>query len=468
MPRTRTRFPTELLVQLQRDDPLPLHRQLEQELRGAIRAGRLGAETALPSTRVLADQLELSRGVVVEAYEQLVAEGYLTSLPGGATRVAARVLEAPPPSEPTRTAPEVRINFAYGRPDVTQFPRQIWLRSLRRVLEDAPNDRLTYLDRRGAPELRDALAAYLNRVRGTTAIGERVVICNGFAQAIDLVAQLIKARGGRRIAVEDPGDREGRMAVQRHGLEPVPIPVDERGVVVDALRESEVDAIVLTPAHHYPTGAVFPPDRRAELVAWARERNALILEDDYDAEYRYDREPIGSIQGLAPDRVIYAGSASKTLAPGLRLGWMILPDAEVDTMAMLKDLNDRGSPVLEQLAFADFLSRGEFDRHLRRMRPIYRARRDALLAALQQHAPALRPVGASAGLHVLAWLPEGVDEAGVVDRAEALGVRVNGVSPTHFDPERAPGGLIFGYGTVSETEIDEGVRLVAQALAPTR
>jgi GntR family transcriptional regulator/MocR family aminotransferase len=464
MPRTRTRFPTELLVQLRRDDPLPLHRQLEQELRGAIRTGRLSAESALPSTRVLAEQLDLSRGVVVEAYEQLVAEGYLTSLPGGATRVSARVTEPVAPRVATATAPTVRVSFAYGRPDVTQFPRQVWLRSLRRVLEEAPSDRLTYLDRRGAPELREALAAYLNRVRGTVADGERIVICNGFAQAIDLVAQLVKATRGRRIGVEDPGDREGRKAVRRHGLEPVPIPVDSGGASVEALCRSNADAVVLTPAHHYPTGAVIAPERRPDLVDWARERDALILEDDYDAEYRYDREPIGAIQGLAPDRVIYAGSASKTLAPGLRLGWLILPDALVDPLAEIKDLNDRGSPSLDQLAFADFLSRGEFDRHLRRMRPIYRERRDALLESLARHLPSLRPVGASAGLHLLAWLPEGVDESAVVARAAALGVKVSGISPNHFDPERAPGGLIFGYGTVTVSEIEEGVRLVAEAL----
>jgi GntR family transcriptional regulator/MocR family aminotransferase len=254
------------------------------------------------------------------------------------------------------------------------------------------------------------------------------------------------------------------MAVRRHGLEPVPIPVDEGGVVVEALRRADADAVVITPAHHYPTGAVVAPGRRAELAEWARERNALILEDDYDAEYRYDREPIGAIHGLAPDRVIYAGSASKTLAPGLRLGWMILPEALVARMAEIKELNDRGSPSLDQLAFADFLSRGEFDRHLRRMRPIYRERRDTLLEALRRHLPTLRPVGASAGLHVLAWLPEGVDEAAVVARAEGLGVKVSGVSPTHFEPERAPGGLIFGYGTVTASEIEEGIRLVAEAL----
>jgi GntR family transcriptional regulator/MocR family aminotransferase len=465
MARTRTRFPTELLVRLRKEDPLPLHRQLEQELRSAIRGGRLRPDTALPSTRVLAEQLDLSRGVVVEAYEQLVAEGYLTSVPGGATRVATRAAAAIPDRVTGPAAPAIRISFAYGRPDVTQFPRQIWLRSMRRVLIEAPSERLTYLDPRGAPELREALAAYLDRVRGTVADPASIVICNGFAQAVDLVSQLVKARGGRRIAVEDPGDADGRVAIHRHGLETVPIPVDEGGISTDVLRRTPADAVFLTPAHHYPTGAVMAPDRRADLLAWADAHDALILEDDYDAEFRYDREPIGAIHGLAPERVIYAGSASKTLAPGLRLGWMIVPHEHVDRLAALKDAADRGSPSLDQLTFADFLGKGEFDRHLRRMRPIYRERRDAVLDALRRHLPDLRPIGASAGLHVLAMLPPDVDEESIIDAAAASGVRIRGLAPTYHDPSRAPGGLIFGYGLVTPSEIGEGVRLVAGAMA---
>ena len=468
MARTRTRFPTELLVELRKDDPLPLHRQLEQELRSAIRGGRLRPETALPSTRVLADQLDLSRGVVVEAYEQLVAEGYLTSVPGGATRVATRAAVGAPERGVVDEGPPVRVNFAYGRPDVTQFPRQLWLRSMKRVLIEAPSERLTYLDRRGARELREALAAYLNRVRGTAAEPSDIVICNGFAQAIDLVAQLVKARRGRRIAVEDPGDADGRAAVRRHELETVPLSVDSGGISIEALRRSDADAVFLPPAHHYPTGAVIAPDRRADLLVWADERDALILEDDYDAEFRYDREPIGAIHGLAPERVIYSGSASKTLAPGLRLGWMVVPRTLVEQLGAIKEANDRGSPVLDQLAFADFLSKGEFDRHLRRMRPLYRERRDALLDALRQYLPDARTTGASAGLHVLAMLPSGIDEGAVLDRALARGVKVTGLRHTYHDPTRAPGGLIFGYGQVTASDIDEGVRVVARVVDALR
>ena len=327
---------------------------------------------------------------------------------------------------------------------------------------------MSYLDDRGAPELREALATYLNRVRGTAADAERVVICNGFAQALGLVTQVLAANGRTRVAVEDPGQRDAIRAANLSRLESVSIPVDGDGIDVEALRRADPDAVILTPAHHFPTGAVLSAERRAALVAWATDNDRLILEDDYDAEFRYDREPIGSIQGLAPEQVIYAGSASKTLAPGLRLGWLIVPTKLVDQLAATKEATDRGSASLEQLAFADFLSRGEFDRHLRRMRPIYRSRRDALLAALRRHLPELRPVGASAGLHVLAWLPAGIDEAALVQLAADGGVAVDGLTPYRRSGDGLPGGLLFGYGTVTEAGIEEGVRVIAGAMDRAR
>jgi GntR family transcriptional regulator/MocR family aminotransferase len=246
-------------------------------------------------------------------------------------------------------------------------------------------------------------------------------------------------------------------------MEVVPVPVDDDGLVAERLAAADVALCVLTPAHHFPTGAVMSAERRAALVRWARERDSLILEDDYDAEYRYDREPIGAIQGLAPECVLYAGSASKTLAPGLRLGWLILPARFVEAFATAKFNYDRGTPSLEQLAFADFLARGEFDRHLRRMRPIYRSRRDALLGALARHLPAARPTGASAGLHVLAWLPDGADEAAIVDRAAALDVAVDGLSPMRVAGDGPPA-LILGYARLTEREIEEGVERLASAV----
>ena len=503
MPRARTSSIPELLLTLDRAGPVALHRQLERGLQDAIRTGRLEPSAALPSTRALAGELRLSRGVVVEAYEQLTAEGYLESRPGGKTRVAERsgagdaagsvlpserprrsIPSAPqgtagdepaPPSEEVVLPPfafsRARHDFSYGRPDVSAFPRQAWLRSLKRVLNDAPAERLSYIDGRGAIELREALASYLNRVRATSASASRIVITNGFAQGQRLVLQVIRdqrRRGGDRrapvrVAMEDPGQIDTWRAAELHGLELVPIPVDDEGLIVERLANADAAVCVVTPAHEFPTGAVMSPERRAALVRWARDRDAFVLEDDYDAEYRYDREPIGAIQGLAPDRVIYAGSASKTLAPGLRLGWLILPAQLVEPFATSKFAGDRGTPSMEQLAFADFLSRGEFDRHLRRMRPIYRARRDALLTALAKHLPAVMPVGASAGLHVLALLPPGTDEAAVLARADTLDIAVDGLSQYRLAAD-VPAGLILGYAQHTERQIEARVMKLAEAV----
>ncbi len=466
MTRTRTSSALELLVPLSRADPRPLHKQLEHELRDAIRSGRLAPAATLPSSRALAGQLGVSRGIVVEAYEQLVAEGYLASRPGGLTQVAraaSTTTARPAGPAPVRFA----VDFRPGRPDVDQFPRAAWLRSVRRVLNETPSERFGYLDGRGTPELRGAVADYLNRARGAAADAEDVVVCTGFAQGLRLAALVLRADGARRLAVEDPSDPDYRAAAREAGLDVVGIPVDDAGLRVDRLVDSDADAVLVTAAHQYPTGGVLPPDRRAALVAWATRRPGLVVEDDYDAEFRYDREPIGAIQGLAPERVIYAGSASKVLAPGLRLGWLVAPSRLVPAIAAAKVTADLGSPAMDQLAFADFLARGELDHHLRRMRPIYRRRRDALLGALERHLPDVRPVGASAGLHVLAWLPPDLDEGTVVSAATAAGIGLTGLAPRRIDPT-GPGGLIFGYGAIVEEAIDAGVRRLAEIVAELR
>ena len=268
------------------------------------------------------------------------------------------------------------------------------------------------------------------------------------------------------VAVEDPSDPEYRVTLRAAGLASVAVPVDEHGLRVDVLEALDVDGVVITAAHQYPTGAVLPPDRRARLADWAERRRAVIVEDDYDAEFRYDREPIGAMQGLSPDRVIYAGSASKILAPGLRLGWLIAPPAMTDTLVAAKQAADMGSAALDQLAFADVLERGELDHHLRRMRPIYRGRRDALLRAIDRHLPGVRPVGAAAGLHVLAWLPDDVDEARIVEAAEAAGIALGSLATRRIEP--GPGGLIFGYGVIAEAAIEPGIERLAGIIAANR
>jgi GntR family transcriptional regulator/MocR family aminotransferase len=335
---------------------------------------------------------------------------------------------------------------------------------VRHVLTEAPDERLSYPDGHGAAELRDALADYLNRVRGTVAQPENLVVTNGYAQGIALLLEILAERGARRLAVEDPSaNDDARLHASRFGVEVVGVPVDGDGIRIEALSGLEADVLILTPSHQWPTGAVLSAEARAAVVAWAQRSGALIVEDDYDAEYRYDRAPIGAIQGLAPDQVAYAGTASKTLAPGFRLGWFVLPPDLVGAFAEAKILADRGSPVIDQLTFADFLRRGEFDRHLRRMRPIYRSRRDALVAELQSRLPRLRPSGIAAGLHLVAWLPDDLSEAAVVEAAAERGLAIAGVSPYRIDPV-AEGGLIFGYSDLSTTAIRRGVRLLEAAV----
>jgi len=464
----------ELLIRIDRGLDAPLRSQVERELRGAIRSGRLPAGAELPSTRALASDLGLSRGIVVEAYEQLLAEGYLTARRGSATTVAAghvsdeRVTVEPvakPITEPKVAVP--RYDFRLGRPDTSTFPRRAWHRSLRKVLLTASTEVLGYPNPRGALPLRTALATYLNRVRGTSAHPDRMVMCNGFTQGFRLFCTVLKQRDARIVATEDPSHAEQRETIRAIGLKVVTVPVDEKGIVVERLERTEANAVLVTPAHQFPTGSVLAPERRAALLEWAARRQAFVIEDDYDAEFRYDREPIGSLQGVAPDRVVYVGSASKTLAPALRLGWLVAPADFMNELARAKQMEDRGSPSVEQLAFADFLERGELDRHLRRMRLIYRQRRDRLTAALRTHLPKRRVFGIAAGLHLMLELPPGADEKAIAAAAEELSVSVEGIAAYRVRTN-APPALILGYGGLRDSAIAEGIKRLASVIERRR
>jgi len=461
----RTTSP-EVLLRLHRQAGVPLRAQLEGQLREAIRGGRLRPGVQLPSTRVLAADLGLSRGLVVAAYEQLLAEGYLTAHSGSATRVAGREAE---PARATAVGaepapPQWRYDFRPGVPDAALFPRRAWLTSLRRVLASPSDAVLGYPDARGPEQARTALAAYLNRVRGTAARADRIVMCTGFTQGLRLVSRALHRRGVAAIGIEDPCHAAHRAAILSTGLEVIPIPVDDRGLRVERLESSGAGAVFVTPAHQYPTGAVLAPERRAAVLDWAARTGALVIEDDYDAEYRYDREPIGTLQGLAPDRVVLAGSVSKTLAPALRVGWLVLPADLAPEVAALKYEEDLGSPALDQLAYADFLDRGELDRHLRRTRLSYRRRRDSLVTALQRHLPGLRVRGVAAGLHLMVELSPGASETEVVAAAGRHSVRVYGVQ-THRAREQGPPALLLGYGRLGSAAIAEGVTRLAAVLA---
>jgi len=452
----------ELLVDLDRRGPATLSSQLEAQLRSAVRTGRLKPGTTLPSTRALAAQLGVSRGLVVGVYAQLGAEGYLLLRRGASPRVA-RVAVAPEPA-PTTRAHQPDHNLRPDLPDYSAFPRERWLTSYRTALKRAPDLELAYGDTRGAPALRGALVSYLGRVRGVSSTVEHAFVCNGFAQAIGLLCAVLRDEGRATIGIEDPGHAVIREIVARAGLRPVPIPVDEEGLDVAALEAASPDAVLITPAHQFPTGVVLSPRRRARLLEWAERRDAIVAEDDYDAEFRYDRPPVGALQGLASERVAYLGSASKTLAPALRLGWLVAPSRLVRPLAEHVLYTVIAPPRLPQLAFADFLERGELDRHLRRMRLRYRRRRDVLVRALEERLPEVEVRGIAAGLHVLAVLPPGTDETRVLEEGRARGLGLYGLSEHAVRP-RDEAALLLGYAVSPEAAIRAAVAELAEAVA---
>lgn len=455
------------MVELDQGADVPLHEQIEQSIREDVRSGRLVAGARLPSSRGLAAELGISRGVVSEAYGQLAAEGYLIASQGAPVRVAHTVRAASerPPS------PSLLPKFPYRLdpclPDLAGFPRDRWLRSLRAAWRQAPIDAVDYPDPRGVPGLRETLAEYLGRTRGAAADPEHLMVCTGFSQALSLIARWLRSRGVRSVALEDPGWHSQRLIVEQAGLAVVPVPVDGEGIRVDLLAKSDAAAVVVTPAHQFPTGVVLSSERRAALVEWAEAGERLIVEDDYDAELRYDRTRVGALQGLAPERVAYVGSASKRLVPGMRLGWMLTPSWLGWPLISVKAIEDRGSEAIGQLALEDFIARGELDRHLRRMRLRYAARRESLLDALARHLPAARPHGGAAGLFELVELPAAVDEAALVSAAAGRGVGLEGLSLHRFVPGGPPG-LVLGFAGLPEPAIEQSIRLVGEALAEAR
>src|SRR5436305_2390270 len=419
----------ELLLALDRSAAEPLRAQLERELRDAIRAGQLTPGERLPSSRLLAAELGISRGLVLECYGQLQAEGFLTSRSGSATRVAANV-PALPAAPPVRAAPASRltVDFRPAVPDLNSFPRRDWAWALREACANATAADLGYGDPRGLEALRAVLADYLRRVRGIVADAAQIVICSGFGQGINLVLRGLAGRGIWRVAIEDPGDNDYHAICHRLGMEAVPVPIDERGIDVDALAATGVRGVILTPTHQFPTGTALAPERRQALVRWADERGAMIVEDDYDAEFRYDRAPVGALQGLSPDRVALIGTVSKSLAPALRLGWLVCPGVLLESLTEDKRLSDRGSPALEQLALAALIESGRYDRHLRRMRGVYAGRRDTLIEALAEHAPHVSLRGLAAGFHAVAPLADEADEASIVAEARGRSIGLYGMS----------------------------------------
>ena len=462
-----TSQPLELLLAVDRDGPATLGAQIEEQLRSAIRDGSMRAGTRVPSTRDLARQLGISRRVVVDAYAQLAAEGYLALRQGARPHVAegAAWSDGVADTEALPPARAARFDFRPSVPDVSTFPRAAWLRAVREAVGEIADADLSYGDASGVDALRTTLAEYLGRVRGVVGGPARVVVTSGYTQGLGIVCHALRAAGAARIGIEDPGDVEAVAIAVRAGLTPVPVAVDEAGVNVDALAAAAPDAIVLTPAHQHPTGVVLSGERRTELLAWLRRSDAIAIEDDYDAEYRYDRAAVGALQGLEPDRVVYAGTASKTLAPALRMGWLVVPAPLLDAVRREKLLADRGSARIDQLAFAHFLKRGELDRHLRRMRGRYRARRDAIVETLAAELPEATVHGIAAGLHATVELPAGTDEPAVLAQAAERRIRVESIAAYRLgDAPPGPPTLLLGYSAMSEPALRAGVRELAAAI----
>ncbi|BCY08520.1 PLP-dependent aminotransferase family protein [Actinoplanes sp. L3-i22] len=433
---------------------------LERALREAIREGRLTPGDALPSSRALAHQLGVARGTVTQVFEQLTAEGHLVSRPRSGVRVAPRTPAAAAPV--LAPAPAFRpatdgFDLRPGLPDLSMFPRRQWLAATRHVLQKIPNTALAYGDPTGDLALRTALADYLGRSRGVITTPEHLVVCAGYTHALRIICQALQGT----IAFEDPTLQDYPALAARLGLRVSRIPVDGDGLVAGQLTDEA--AAVITPAHQFPMGVTLSPQRRRELLDWARRTGAVVIEDDYDGEFRYDRQPVGVLQGLGPEQVVYTGTVSKTIAPALRIAWIAAPTRLVPMLRSALAFDEAYVNVIDQLVLAHLIRHGELDRHLRRCRSRYRQRRDRLGRAVAEHLPGARLSGIAAGLHAVLHVP-GATEADLLGRLAARGVAVDGLSRFYQDPRAAPPGVVVGYATPAQHAFDGAIGELVAAL----
>ncbi|XVV02417.1 PLP-dependent aminotransferase family protein [Actinosynnema sp. CA-248983] len=449
---------------------------LAAQLRAAIADRRLAVGERLPATRVLAAELDVSRGVVTEAYRRLAEEGHVAGR-GRAGTVVLAVPALPLPSRLTRTTKPIfprtpaadvfdvlreapaRIDLSPGVPDLTAFPRAAWLRAERAVLSRLSSPDFRYGDPRGTPALRTAVTRWLARTRGIVADPADVVVVTGVAQALALLAEARHQHDINEIAVEDPGSLGVRQHLNHHGLATPPVPVDDLGLQVAELR---TDAVLVTPAHQFPTGVVLAPERRRELTAWG----GLVVEDDYDAEHRYDRPPVPALKATLPDQVCYTGSVSKLLAPALRTGWLLVPERYRDTVVTAKRFADLGSTALPQLVLAELMDSGELERHLRLLRRRHVRRRDAMTRAIADHLPEARVHGVAAGLYLTVTFDTDVPDTALAAAALDLGVKAQPLSWHAQRPTRP--GLVLGYAANPATVLTEGISAISRALHQLR
>ncbi|MEW2399345.1 PLP-dependent aminotransferase family protein [Streptomyces sp. NPDC046862] len=460
---------SELLLAMDPTSGTPLHTQLERALREAIRSGRFTDGTRLPASRILATELGCSRWVVVEAYQQLAAEGFLRTRAGGGTTVITPQAEqgGAHAVTPAPAAVPLLADFEPGLPDLAAFPRSTWLRAIQHTVRSLPPHHLDYGADAGVPQLRHILAEHLARTRGVRTDTDGVIVSAGVTHGLTLLCEVLRDHGHRQVAVEDPGWPRLSRAVRRAGLEPVQVPVDDEGLVVAALEHTTARAVLVSPAHQFPAGVVLSPLRRTALLAWAAACDGMILEDDYDAEYRYDRRPVAALQPQAPDHVAYLGTVSKTLGPGVRLGWLVPPPALRSGVLRLRECGDPVPATVDQLALAHLIESGTLDRHLRRTRVDYLARLTALRTALAEYLPDASIQGVDAGLHLTVHLPDDTDETALLQEARKHGVQITGLSQYSSRPSARPG-LIIGYGKARPRQIAPGIAALATAYATVR
>jgi GntR family transcriptional regulator / MocR family aminotransferase len=483
-------------LQLRIEDAPPGGRAdwLSREIRAAIADGRLPLGSKLPASRVLAAELRVSRGVVTEAYQCLTEDGHVAGRGRAGTVVVAAPVPVPEsgaardPARPCGALPEGALfgaapgtdvfdslraaeapyDFTPGVPDLAAFPRAAWLRAERAVLAGLSASDLGYGDPRGAPALRAAVAHWLARNRGIAADPADVLIVAGVSQALILLAHVLRARGIGELAVEEPGSLGARHHLRYGGMAMPAVPVDGEGVRVDALRASGARAVLLTPAHQFPTGVVLSGERRRELMAWARESGGLIVEDDYDAEHRYDRPPVPAVRAMLPEAVAYTGSVSKLLAPALRIGWLLPPPAYREALVAAKRFTDLGNGVLPQLVLARLMESGELERQLRMLRRRHQRRRDTMIEGIGRHLPGAVVHGAAAGVHLMITFPSdaplvrGRCDLELASLALAHGVKVQPLAWHRRHP--GPPGLVLGYAASGRDRIAEGMAALGRAL----
>lgn len=469
------------------NDGEPLSRQIYLWFRQAILRDDMKSRERLPSTRELAEHLNVSRTVVVLAYEQLLAEGFVRGRPGSGTYVAEglgagrpnsragranvrlsrfgrSVLEAAPRIEvPARRATSPRYDFEYGRSDIELFPFETWRRMLLRHARKAPVRELDYAPAGGSMALREALTVHLRRSRAVVCEPSQVIIVNGSQQALDLVARVLIERGDR-VAMENPCYQGAREVLRSIGARLLPVRVDADGLDPASLPDKARLALV-TPSHQFPTGAILPLARRLALLDWARRADALLVEDDYDGEFRYEEQPLQSLQGLDGDgRVIYIGTFSRTVFPALRIGYLIVPKSLAAVFTSAKWLCDRHTATLEQETLAEFITSGMYERHLRRVRRRNAARRKVMLEAIDRYlGDRVHVTGYGAGAHVVLWPNRRIAEAAVLEAAASHGIGIYGISP-YFLTQASRSGFMLGYSRMSEADIRKGIRRLSEVL----